>query len=137
MRFKVGDKVTIRPDLREGMGTTDDNCVVIDMEAYMGVETKITKVNEDSYRVDCDDGEWYWPEEAFLPEPFTNADKIRSMSDEELAKNSVVPFTYLNGYRSDTIFFGVNTRYYADTVEEAVRVEMEWLQRPVQDKTRV
>lgn len=34
----------------------------------------------------------------------TNADRIRNMSDEELAKLLVVPVTFMNGYRADTIF---------------------------------
>lgn len=58
----------------------------------------------------------------------TNADRIRNMSDEELAKLLVVPVTFMNGYRADTIFkcrdlFDCNSR------EEAEAANLEWLQR--------
>lgn len=55
----------------------------------------------------------------------TNADRIRSMSDEVLAKELVVPFTYNNGYRVDTAFCGTFSRYYGDTQEEAEQAELE------------
>lgn len=62
----------------------------------------------------------------------TNADKIREMSDSELAKLLVTPVTFMNGYRVDTIFkcmdlFDCNTR------EEAELANLEWLQHKVEE----
>lgn len=67
------------------MGTREDNYVVDDMFAYAGVETTITRVFDDgeTYWVECDDGEWYWPDTALMP--LSNGERIRNMTDEELA----------------------------------------------------
>lgn len=81
---KVGDKVTINPYLKVGMGTNDENYVVEDMFTYTSISTEITKVldNGETYQVACDGGEWYWPDEALLP--MSNAEKIQHMTNEEL-----------------------------------------------------
>lgn len=41
---KVGDKVVINPYLKVGTGTNDNNYVVEDMLAYMGLSTEITRI---------------------------------------------------------------------------------------------
>lgn len=58
----------------------------------------------------------------------TNADNIRSMSEEELANEFVVAFTYMNGYRPETIFRSLHSGVYYDTREEAITAELGWLQ---------
>ena len=82
---KVGDKVVINPCLKVGIGTNDNNYVVEDMFAYMGLSTEITRSldNGETYQLACDNGEWYWPDEALLP--MSNAENIRHMNNEELA----------------------------------------------------
>lgn len=59
-------------------------------------------------------------------ESITNADKIRQMSDKELAKFLVMSFTYQNGYRVDTIFRGHGSPD-CETREEAETIELQWL----------
>lgn len=56
----------------------------------------------------------------------TNADKIRQMSDEELAEFLVMSFTYQNGYRVDTIFRGHDSPD-CETREEAEILQLQWL----------
>lgn len=61
----------------------------------------------------------------------TNADRIRGMSDEELARENVVGFTYMCGYRPSHLWRSVHTGEF-DTKEEAIKAELEWLQKPAE-----
>ena len=61
----------------------------------------------------------------------TNADRIRGMSDEELARKNVVGFTYVCGYRSSHLWRSVHAGEF-DTKEEAIKAELEWLQKPAE-----
>ncbi len=59
MKFEVGDKVRIRKDLKSrerynGISFT------VEMEEYRGKVAKITKIIFDNYKLDIDDGEWFW-----------------------------------------------------------------------------
>ena len=58
----------------------------------------------------------------------TNADRIRSLNDEELAQENVVGFTYMNGYRASHLWRSVHAGDF-DTKEEAIEAELEWLQK--------
>lgn len=64
-KYKVGDKITIKPDLNTEMQS--DNLFVVDeMLEYAGKETTIAKVDEyGDYFLDIDDKVWYWAEEFF------------------------------------------------------------------------
>lgn len=87
MRYRAGDTVKIKEDLSEGRQYHDYEVVTDYMLIYAGEITTITKSYKNgTYHLDCDKGEWYWPEETLLPLVQSNADKIRQMSDEELAK---------------------------------------------------
>ena len=61
----------------------------------------------------------------------TNADRIRSMSDEELARENVVGFTYICGYPPSIVWRSVHAGEF-DTKEEAVEAELKWLQQPAE-----
>ena len=59
MKFEVRDKVRIRKDLKSrerynGISFT------VEMEEYRGKVAKITKIIFDNYKLDIDDGEWFW-----------------------------------------------------------------------------
>lgn len=58
----------------------------------------------------------------------TNADRIRGMSDAELARENVVGFTYMCGYRPSHLWRSVHAGEF-DTKEEAIKEELEWLQQ--------
>ena len=61
MKFKVGDKVTIREDL-----SRHELNVVSDMEQYRGKVATITGVKGiDEYSIDLDDGWWHWDDSMF------------------------------------------------------------------------
>lgn len=60
----------------------------------------------------------------------TNADKIRAMSDEELAKQLVVA---VNGLQPCTLYYSTPTERTFLTEAEAARVTLEWLQQPAEE----
>ena len=85
--YKVGDKVRVIRGLKEyeSYGSTED--VVFGMLCYQGKIAEIKKVREDGvYKISCDNSWWWWPEKTLEPLKMTVADKIRGMTDEEMAK---------------------------------------------------
>lgn len=62
--------------------------------------------------------------------PMTNADRIRVMSDEELAEQLVVA---VNGLQPCTLYYSIPTERTFLTEAEAVRVTLEWLQQPAEE----
>lgn len=66
MKYKVGDKVKIREDLKDdevyGNGYWD---ATSDMVSRGGMIATITECEEDSYRIDVDNGFYSWVDEMF------------------------------------------------------------------------
>lgn len=63
-KFSVGDEVTIREDLDEGMDI--EGGVISDMEQYRGKKAKITGYHHGSYfKLDVDGGIWCWSQDMF------------------------------------------------------------------------
>lgn len=56
----------------------------------------------------------------------TNLEKIRKMTVDELVKQNVRPFTYMNGYKTDTEFHTSDNSIF-DTRDEAEEYEHKWL----------
>lgn len=85
MKYKVGDKVRIRKDLKNNV-EYDEVDVNEEMISWGGEEVTISEVlAEDSgYEIEEDDGYFLWTDSMF-EDAMTNADKIRNMRDEELA----------------------------------------------------
>jgi hypothetical protein len=83
MKYKVGEKVRIRKDLR-----LDEEYDGIDVNGEMVLmrdeEVTISEVllDDNGYEIEEDDGYFLWTDSMF---EMTNADKIRNMKDEELA----------------------------------------------------
>ena len=64
-------------------------------------------------------------------ESVNNADKIRSMSDEELAKENIYFVSALNA-KEGLHYTGLDGHYYR-TAEEVVEANMKWLQSEVEE----
>ncbi|WP_270525772.1 hypothetical protein [Longibaculum muris] len=66
MKFKVGDKVTIREDLEVGSvyGDWSLNCI---MAYHKGRKAIIIKVNRGAYHIDLDGGLYSWTDEMLEP----------------------------------------------------------------------
>jgi hypothetical protein len=69
------------------------------------------------------------------PKP-TNADKIRSMTDEDLARNNVrkrkgyVTWTTSDGREFSSYLFGCTYRPDEETIALAIQHELNWLRQP-------
>lgn len=117
MKYKVGDKVKVRPDLSiKDYGT---ECAIEEMLSFKGEHVTISQVNVDDYFIEEDDGQFYWTDEMFL---FTNADKIRNMDNEKLAEfiNSIID--------SEVCVRKFNCEHPGDE-EFSIKRIMEWLQK--------
>ena len=82
MKFEVGDKVRIRKDLKSrerynGISFT------VEMEEYRGKVAKITKIIFDNYKLDIDDGEWFWSDNMLEHIPNLENGDIITRSDLE------------------------------------------------------
>lgn len=62
--------------------------------------------------------------------PQTNADRIRAMSDDELAKENIYFVSALNA-KEGLHYTGLDGHYYR-TAEEVVEANMKWLQSEVE-----
>lgn len=66
LRYKVGDIVRVRSDIEEGL--IGDGCTFVGgMESYRGDYVTIKRIthNETRYRIEEDDGFWYWVDDFF------------------------------------------------------------------------
>ena len=75
-----------------------------------------------------------WPCVAYHPKAVTNADRIRAMSDGELAEQLVVVVVAVNGLQPCTLYYSMPTERTFLTEAEAVRVTLEWLQQPAEGR---
>lgn len=64
MRYKVGDKVKVRSDLKENI-RYGGQIFVRDMAVHCGKNVKISKVYDDAYCIKESDREWFWTDEMF------------------------------------------------------------------------
>lgn len=86
MKYKIGDKVRIRKDLKINVEYDGVN-VIKEMTSWIGEEVTISDIfTEDLvYGIEEDDGRFFWTNSMF-EESVTNADRILAMLDEKLAK---------------------------------------------------
>lgn len=66
MKYKVGDKVSVREDLVVDQLYGDD-VFTPEMSSFKGQVVTITKIRENKYVIEEDCGDWLWTEEMFLP----------------------------------------------------------------------
>lgn len=66
MRYKVGDKVKVRSDLKENI-RYGGQIFVRDMAVHCGKNVEISKVHDDAYCIKESDREWFWTDEMFEP----------------------------------------------------------------------
>lgn len=98
MKHKVGDKVRIRTDLIYD-GEYDGGNINDEMVSWRGEEVTISEVcaEDNGYEIEEDSGCFFWTDSMF-EDAMTNADKIRNMSDEELAEFLCKVAKYGNPY---------------------------------------
>ena len=65
MKYKIGDKVLVRPDLEEGK-TYGDEVVMSDMLFFRGKIVTIKHIDHPNcYRIKEDPDQWHWTDEMF------------------------------------------------------------------------
>ena len=107
MRYKAGDKVKIRADLREGDGEQYKATVVSEMMKYAGKVTTIRRAYDDCYTLDIDDGYWTW-----VDNMFEDVEKDTSIEENtpknvdigyylEYCGHRVIKNVYYGGYAHD------------------------------------
>ena len=129
MKHKVGDKVRIRKDLRIDK-EYDEVSVVDEMGTWIGEEVTISKVfaEDNGYGIKEDDGYFLWTDSMF-EDAMTNADKIRNMSDEELAE-----FLRTTSWEEGNNMFtcdGIPKDVCEENDCELCKGFLRWLQQPV------
>ena len=78
MKYKVGDIVTIRQDLKLHKEYGNDS-VAKNMLNFTGKKATITKIYPDrDYKIDIDDNTWYWTDQMFV-------DKTKSKTKKKKA----------------------------------------------------
>ena len=66
MKYKIGDKVLVRPDLEEGKKYGNE-VVISDMLFFKGKIVTIEHVDHpDYYRIKEDSDQWHWTDEMFV-----------------------------------------------------------------------
>lgn len=86
MRYKVGDKVKVRSDLKENI-RYGGQIFVRDMAVHCGKNVEISKVYDDAYCIKESDREWFWTDEMFEPlDKMSAAEVIRILG--ELCNNT-------------------------------------------------
>lgn len=82
MRYKVGDKVKVRSDLKENT-RYGGQIFVRDMAVHCGKNVEISKVHDDAYCIKESDHEWFWTDEMFEPieEELTAEDAVKIQAE--------------------------------------------------------
>jgi hypothetical protein len=81
MKYKVGDKVRVRGDLKENTRYGGE-IFACDMTEYLGKTVEITKVLDDVYCIKGTEREWHWTSEMFEPvEEISAAEAIKAFTE--------------------------------------------------------
>lgn len=81
MKYKVGDKVRVRSDLKENI-RYGGQIFARDMAVHCGKNVEISKVNDASYCIKESDREWFWTDEMFEPvEEMSAAEALEILSE--------------------------------------------------------
>ena len=83
MRYKVGDKMKVRSDLKENI-RYGGQIFVRDMAVHCGKNVEISKVYNDAYCIKESDREWFWTDEMFeglAEDELTAEEAIKVLAD--------------------------------------------------------
>lgn len=131
-KYKVGDKVRVRPDLKEWETYRNKNNAITDivtepMRRMGGKVATIAMIVDGKYCIEEDGKKWHWTDEMFEEEyTITQADIIRSMSDEELA-------SFLRGYCHACVY----GKKRGCPGKECLKGTIEWLDTKVKKDEKI
>ena len=86
MKYKVGDKVKVKSDLKENT-SYGGKIFVRDMAVYRGKNVEISKVHDDAYYIKEADREWFWTDEMFEPVEEMSAEEAISLQRKICREN--------------------------------------------------
>lgn len=149
MRYKVGDKVKVRSDLKENI-RYGRQIFVRDMAVHCGKNVEISKVHDDAYCIKESDREWFWTDEMFEPveEELTAEEAIKVLADMcareckncelgKLVKES--RYSFCSAYRREhpDKVVEILKQWKKDHEKKEVEVELAYVVRVIEDTGKV
>ena len=86
MKYKVGDKVKVKSDLKENI-RYGGQIFVRDMAVHCGKNVEISKVHDNAYYIKEADREWFWTDEMFEPVEEMSAEEAISLQRKICREN--------------------------------------------------
>lgn len=120
MKYKVGDKVKVKSDLKENI-RYGGQIFVRDMAVHCGKNVEISKVHDDAYCIKESDREWFWTDEMFDPVEEMSAEEAISLQRKICRENecTTCPIQKIPG-------FVECEEYIIEHPEEVVKALKQW-----------
>lgn len=149
MRYKVGDKVKVRSDLKENI-RYGRQIFARDMAVHCGKNVEISKVHDDAYCIKESDREWFWTDEMFEPveEELTAEEAIKVLADMcareckncelgKLVKES--RYSFCSAYRREhpDKVVEILKQWKKDHEKKEIEVELAYVVRVIEDTGKV
>ncbi len=150
MRYKVGDKVKVRSDLKENI-RYGGQIFVRDMAVHCGKNVEISKVYDDAYCIKESDREWFWTDEMFeglAEDELTAEEAIKVLADMctreckncelgKLVKES--RYSFCSAYRREhpDKVVEILKQWKEDHEKKEVEVELAYVVRVIEDTGKV
>lgn len=146
MRYKVGDKVKVRSDLKENI-RYGGQIFVRDMAVHCGKNVEISKVYDDAYCIKESDREWFWTDEMFeglAEDELTAEEAIKVLADMcareckncelgKLVKES--RYSFCSAYRREhpDKVVEILKQWKKDHEKKEIEVELAYVVRVIED----
>lgn len=150
MRYKVGDKVKVRSDLK-GNIRYGGQIFVRDMAVHCGKNVEISKVYDDAYCIKESDREWFWTDEMFeglAEDELTAEEAIKVLADMctreckncelgKLVKES--RYSFCSAYRREhpDKVVEILKQWKEDHEKKEIEVELAYVVRVIEDTGKV
>lgn len=150
MRYKVGDKVKVRSDLKENI-RYGGQIFVRDMAVHCGKNVEISKVYDDAYCIKESDREWFWTDEMFeglAEDELTAEEAIKVLADMctreckncelgKLVKES--RYSFCSAYRREypDKVVEILKQWKEDHEKKEIEVELAYVVRVIEDTGKV
>ena len=124
MKYKVGDRVKIREDLKDEKMYGDWDCAT-DMTKHSGMIATIMQCNKDSdfYKIDVDKEYYNWTDEMFEGLAVESEDDVKAKTVDigyylEHYGHRVIKNVYIDGYDDNSTYL------YCVDIEETVQYKL-------------
>ena len=150
MKYKVGDKVKVKSDLKENI-RYGGQIFVRDMAVHCGKNVEISKVYDDAYCIKESDREWFWTDEMFeglAEDELTAEEAIKVLADMctreckncelgKLVKES--RYSFCSAYRREhpDKVVEILKQWKEDHEKKEIEVELAYVVRVIEDTGKV